>query len=438
MEDSSGSVLNPHQQRHLRVTLHEADRLLSEVEQVLSSTDSKSPFPKHIVDLTPAQRKTIEDYISRIRTRLIRVLEGQNIELEPPFVPATRAIHSALTFIEVAVEELKPRYMRGYGEVPPAAIAELNGIVGELSVLVQQLDRYVTQSGQDLQQRLIQLERAEADVEPLKELELTSSKTNITTAHASDAQPQLDSNDLQRLADLAESFGAERVVNDARALAERIAEGRFYVACVGQFKRGKSTLLNALVGEAVLPTGVVPVTTVPTVLRYGQPSARVQTANRSWTSIQLSEVEQYVSEEHNPENAKGVTGVEVFVPAPLLGSGMCFVDTPGLGSVFAGNTAATQDFIPHIDAALVVVGADPPISGEELAIVETVAKQVSDLLFVLNKADRVTERERSAAIKFARKLLESRLRRSGRKYLRDQRSGAMGKPGAGAGLAKAD
>lgn len=219
----------------------------------------------------------------------------------------------------------------------------------------------------------------------------------------------LDSDGLRRLADLGESFGAEHVVADARSLAERIAEGRFYVACVGQFKRGKSTLLNALVHEAVLPTGVTPVTTVPTVVRYGPPRARVQSANHSWISIELPQVEQYVSEEYNPENAKGITGVEVFVPAPLLASGMCLVDTPGLGSVFAGNTAATQDFIPHIDAAIVVVGADPPISGEELAIVATVAKQVRDLLFVLNKADRVTERERSAASMFARKLLESRL-----------------------------
>ena len=61
--------------------------------------------------------------------------------------------------------------MRGYGEVPPAAAAELNGIVGELSALVQQLDRYVTQSGQDLKQRLTHLECAGAEVELLKELE---------------------------------------------------------------------------------------------------------------------------------------------------------------------------------------------------------------------------------------------------------------------------
>jgi hypothetical protein len=90
---------------------------------------------------------------------------------------------------------------------------------------------------------------------------------------------------------------------------------------------------------------------------------------------------------------------------------MCFVDTPGLGSVFTGNTATTQAFIPHIDAALVVVGADPPIAGEELALVEEVGKQVQDLILVINKADRTTDPERAAAVKFTREILEKRLHR---------------------------
>ena len=118
---------------------------------------------------------------------------------------------------------------------------------------------------------------------------------------------------------------------------------------------------------------------------------------------------EYVSEEKNPENAKHVAGLEIFVPAPLLATGMCFVDTPGLGSVFTGNTTATQAFIPHIDAALVVIGADPPLAGEELALVESVSKHVRDLILVLNKADRTTEAERAAAVAFAQRQLEKRL-----------------------------
>jgi GTP-binding protein EngB required for normal cell division len=217
---------------------------------------------------------------------------------------------------------------------------------------------------------------------------------------------------LLRLAVLAEELGAEPVADEARELAARISEGRFYVACVGQFKRGKSTLINALIGEPVLPTGFIPVTAVPTVIRFGeQLTARVRLLNGSWNEIPVSELKQYVTEELNPENKKGVQGAEAFVPSPLLSSGMCIVDTPGLGSVFTGNSAATQAFIPHIDAALVVVGADPPLAGEELSLVETVGRQVHDLILVLNKADRTTDAERAAATVFTRQLLQKRLRR---------------------------
>ena len=167
---------------------------------------------------------------------------------------------------------------------------------------------------------------------------------------------------LSRLAELAEEFDAKQVAADARSVAERVSEGRFYVACIGQFKRGKSSVLNALVGDSVLPTGVVPVTAVPTIVRYGRRAvARVRFEAGEWIDIPVKTVDEYVSEEKNPENAKHVAALEIFVPSPLLATGMCFVDTPGLGSVFTGNTATTQAFIPHIDAALVVIGADPPL-----------------------------------------------------------------------------
>jgi ribosome biogenesis GTPase A len=217
---------------------------------------------------------------------------------------------------------------------------------------------------------------------------------------------------LLRLADLADKLGVERAAEESRELATRVAEGRFYLACVGQFKRGKSTLINALIGEPILPTGFIPVTAVPTVLRFGEHThARIRTSNSSWLEIPISELKQYVTEELNPENKKGVQGAEVFVPSPLLSSGMCIVDTPGLGSVFTGNTVATQAFIPHIDAALVVLGADPPLAGEELTLVEAVGGQAQDLILVLNKADRTTDAERAAAATFTRQTLQKRLRR---------------------------
>ena len=219
--------------------------------------------------------------------------------------------------------------------------------------------------------------------------------------------------DLNRLADLAAEFGAEHLAVTTRFVAARVSEGRFYVACVGQFKRGKSTLLNAVVGQAILPAGVLPVTSVPTILRHGSSlAARLRMLAFGWRDIQANEIEEYISESKNPENVKGIEALEIFVPCPLLASGMCLVDTPGLGSPFSGNTKSTREFIPQMDAVLFIVGADPPISGEEIALAENVARQTREIIFVLNKADRVSEEDLSASAAFARQLLESRLGRA--------------------------
>jgi GTP-binding protein EngB required for normal cell division len=218
---------------------------------------------------------------------------------------------------------------------------------------------------------------------------------------------------LRQIARLAYETGLSALATEADRSVERISGGRFYVACVGQFKRGKSTLLNALIGEFILPTGVVPVTSVVTVLRYGAGrSACVYFKNGEQRVIPPESLAEYVSEDQNPENEKDVEAVEVFLPAKLLESGMCLVDTPGVGSVFAGGSRSTRAFVPQIDAALVVLGADPPISGEELALVEEVSSRIQTLIVLLNKADRLSEAERGEAARFTARVLENRLGRS--------------------------
>ena len=410
MPEESANSLNSNHERRLSVTCRYIDKLLADMESILSISSSKLAFPQYTSDLTPAQRRVIEDYITRIRAQLIRVLDGQHIERPPADIPVARSLHSTLTFVDITVEELRPEYMRGYGEVPPQAAVELNSIAGELQGLVRELDQYLTRSaGENPQQRPKKLEQTgeEAPLLPSASVASEQQKTAPENSHGESA--------LLRLAELAEEFDAEQVAADARSVAERVSEGRFYVACIGQFKRGKSSVLNALVGDSVLPTGVVPVTTVPTIVRHGPHAAarvRFQAAAGGWTDIPVKTVDEYVSEEKNPENAKHVAGLEIFVPSPLLATGMCFVDTPGLGSVFTGNTAATQAFIPHIDAALVVIGADPPLAGEELVMVEAVAQRVQDLIFTVNKADRTTDAERAAAVAFARRQLEKRIQHS--------------------------
>jgi ribosome biogenesis GTPase A len=74
---------------------------------------------------------------------------------------------------------------------------------------------------------------------------------------------------LDRLAAIAGELDDRDLAGEAAAERRRLLEARFFAACVGQFKRGKSTLINALVGEDLLPVGVIPVTSVVTILSYG-------------------------------------------------------------------------------------------------------------------------------------------------------------------------
>jgi len=136
--------LNSNHARRLSVTCRHIDKLLASMENALAVADSKQAFPEYLSDVTPAQRRVIEDYIARIRLQLARVLDGQSIERPEPFIPVSRCLHSALTFINIAAEELQPKYMRGYGDVSTAAAADLNRIAAELVSLTTEFDRYVT------------------------------------------------------------------------------------------------------------------------------------------------------------------------------------------------------------------------------------------------------------------------------------------------------
>jgi ribosome biogenesis GTPase A len=123
----------------------------------------------------------------------------------------------------------------------------------------------------------------------------------------------------------------------ALRLAERSEAQRYHIAVLGEFKRGKSTLVNALIGAPILPTGVIPVTSVATEIHFSQPRSgiRVVFDDATTRELPLSELARYVSERDNPANRLGVRRVEVKVEAPLGAQGVVLVDTPGVASVTA-------------------------------------------------------------------------------------------------------
>jgi hypothetical protein len=135
--------LNSNHQRRLSVTCRHIDKLLGEMESALHVSTSGLAFPQYTPDLTPEQSRVVEDHIGRIRAELVQVLDGQGIACPPADVPVSRSLLSHLTFADIAAEELRPRYMRGYGELSPEAALDLDKIAADLQRLIRQLGRYL-------------------------------------------------------------------------------------------------------------------------------------------------------------------------------------------------------------------------------------------------------------------------------------------------------
>lgn len=227
--------------------------------------------------------------------------------------------------------------------------------------------------------------------------------------------PQL-SEILYKTSDTISSIGPQQLhySREIAALATRYAEGRFHLAVLGQFKRGKSTLINALTGEAILPVGVVPLTAAPTFLQYGEsPKILVHyqddrpTDEFSGTSTtdRSAWLAGFVTEKGNPENKLKVAEVQVSLPAAILSGGVVLIDTPGIGSTYRHNTTATLNFLQQCDAALFLISADPPITEVELAFLRQVREKVPQLFFVLNKIDYLNEEELEEALAFYKRIL---------------------------------
>ncbi len=120
---------------------------------------------------------------------------------------------------------------------------------------------------------------------------------------------------------------------------------------LGELERGKSTLVNALIGHPVLPSGVVPVTTVVTEVHFGEPrdAALVLFEDGTAQETSLEEVARFVRERENPGNKFGVRRVEVHVGTPLGASGVVLVDTPGAGSVSERQTQVAREALSDSD-----------------------------------------------------------------------------------------
>jgi ribosome biogenesis GTPase A len=168
---------------------------------------------------------------------------------------------------------------------------------------------------------------------------------------------------IEELRQLANNIARPDFFDELDELKIKLQQDKLYLVVVGIFKRGKSSVINAVIGKPLAPVAVTPVTAIITIFEYNaeRSYAAVHFTDGKMEERNINEIDQFVSEDQNPANEKQVQVVRIFDDAPILKL-ISIVDTPGIGSIFEHNTATTLQFIPKIDAALFLLSADMPVS----------------------------------------------------------------------------
>jgi GTP-binding protein EngB required for normal cell division len=263
--------------------------------------------------------------------------------------------------------------MRGYGELSSTAATGIAGLVDEMKGIVSRLDSYLAQglSG-DLEKRLRRLEEAGGDIALVQAVERAIHRHGLV-----EFRPALGT------------------------IIDRLESNALEIAVFGRVSSGKSSLLNHIVGQDLLPVGVNPITAVPTRLAYGpEPRATAWFADRKPEQFGIERLAEFVTEQHNPSNAQHVTRIVVELPAQRLREGVVYVDTPGLGSLATSGAAETKAYLPRCDLGVVLIDAGSTLTEDDLATVQTLYDAGIPASVLLSKADLLAPADRDRALQY--------------------------------------
>jgi hypothetical protein len=183
-----------------------------------------------------------------------------------------------------------------------------------------------------------------------------------------------------------------------RQARKRVLDGRTRVVVVGEFKQGKSMLVNGLVGAPVCPTFDDIATAVPTVVRHADAVTITLVRGADRVEIPAAELAEHVCEQGNPGNREGWDHAEVGVPRPVLEGGLEVVDTPGVGGLRSVHGAATMSALPSADAVLLVSDASQEYTAPEMEFLRHAVSVCPTTACVVTKNDLYPEWERIAEL----------------------------------------
>ena len=193
--------------------------------------------------------------------------------------------------------------------------------------------------------------------------------------------------------------------NQIGELADKLRTKEVTIAVIGQFKRGKTTMVNSILGRKLLPVGIVPITAVVTRILYGPDRSVVYFKNGLAEEVPVEELHGYISEQENPDNARGVAEVELHTEADFLKDGLILVDTPGVGSVHENNSKSAYEFARESDGVIFMLSVDSPVNQIEIDFLKSVKKYAGKFYFAVNKIDTIDEDELEEYLEYCNALI---------------------------------
>jgi small GTP-binding protein len=219
---------------------------------------------------------------------------------------------------------------------------------------------------------------------------------------------------VRELGSLADEIGARSVAQRVRErLVAKLEADRFNLVVVGEFNRGKTTLVNAVLGAQVLPVGVTPTTAVIHQIEYGDsPGATVEYESGKTVDLPFEEVRNFALGNPPPAEDPGpVKLLRVRYPTSILSDHIALIDTPGVNDLSLQRADITYSYIPQSDAVLFLLDAGQLLTASERVFLqEKLLGQSRDkIVFVVTKKDILSDSELDEAMAYARDNLHALL-----------------------------
>ena len=187
------------------------------------------------------------------------------------------------------------------------------------------------------------------------------------------------------------ALGMKKSAESIEETMRKAAEDSFDVAVVGEFRRGKSTLINALLGKDILPSDVLPTTATLNRVTYGiTPFVKIEYKDGTTEDIDTELLSDYVTKltEESEQRASTIRQATVHYPINYCKNNIDIIDTPGLNDD-ENMTAVTLSMLPQADAALFVIMAQSPFSEYERDFLENkmLVSDIGRIIFVVTRID---------------------------------------------------